>query len=99
MASFSVGILVGPAVGSMLSALTATWVACSCGLLTVAYVYFLVPESLSQAAMLEVRTPVSARRGHILRSSDTWLANVLRLEPACTLLQWDALCEMRSQVP
>ncbi len=55
MASFSVGILVGPAVGSMLSALTATWVACSCGLLTVAYVYFLVPESLSQAAMLEVR--------------------------------------------
>ena len=54
MASFSMGILVGPAIGSTLSALTATYFACGCGLLCIAYTYFLVPESLSQQAMAEV---------------------------------------------
>lgn len=54
MASFSVGILIGPAIGSMLSALAATYGACACGLLCIAYVYFVVPESLSQEAMQEV---------------------------------------------
>lgn len=54
MASFSVGILIGPAIGSVLSPLSATYGACVCGLLCIVYVYFFVPESLSQRAMEEV---------------------------------------------
>lgn len=55
MASFSVGILIGPAIGSMLDPLAATYGACGCGLLCILYVYFLVPESLSPEAMLEAQ--------------------------------------------
>lgn len=60
MASFSVGILVGPAIGSVLSPLAATYGACACGLLCIVYVYFVVPESLSPEAMQEVGALASA---------------------------------------
>ena len=55
MASFSVGVLIGPAIGATLSATMAAYLACGFGLLCVAYTFFLVPESLSSASLSEVR--------------------------------------------
>jgi hypothetical protein len=73
MASFSVGILIGPAIGSMLTPLTATYGACVCGLLCIVYVYFFVPESLSQQAMEEVSQPTSCTTAAQIRSTTCML--------------------------
>lgn len=54
MAAFSVGILVGPAIGSMLSATAASYGGCACGAACVLYVWAFIPESLTDAAREKV---------------------------------------------
>mmetsp|Transcript_12814 Transcript_12814/g.38699 ORF Transcript_12814/g.38699 Transcript_12814/m.38699 type:complete len:525 (-) Transcript_12814:561-2135(-) len=50
MGSFSVGILIGPAIGSMLTATAAAAAGCVCGAICVLYAWLVLPESLTVAA-------------------------------------------------
>ena len=55
MASFSMGILIGPALGAVLNPLVAASVAAGTGAVCILFIMLLLPESLSQEAATAVR--------------------------------------------
>lgn len=59
MGSFSVGILIGPAIGSMLTATAAAAAGCVCGAICVLYAWLVLPESLTVAARDKVKPRLS----------------------------------------
>ena len=58
MASFSLGILIGPVIGAFLNPLVAASVAAGTGGVCMLFIAFLLPESLSQEDSEAVRASV-----------------------------------------
>ena len=56
LASFSMGILIGPPIGGLLPPIIASYVAISCVLGSLLYVVVVLEESLSERSRLEVGT-------------------------------------------
>lgn len=93
MASFSVGILIGPAVGSLMDAITAAYVACGLGLSCVLYVIFLVPESLTETNMAEAQQKQKGSGGKMMER-----ANGLRILLRSPLFKRLTVCLMVSGI-
>eukprot|EP00891_Asterochloris_glomerata_P006385 jgi/Astpho2/6385/Aster-06047 len=93
MASFSVGILVGPVMSRYLTAMTASYVAMGGVAFCLAYVAVMLPESLSQQSRLEAQgRAIDAKQGVVARWSS------MKILLRSTLFKRLTLCIMISGV-
>jgi len=76
MASFSLGILIGPVIGAFLNPLVAASVAAATGGFCMLFIAFLLPESLSQEDSEAVRILTTAKLGTESCPAETQLAIV-----------------------